>query len=104
MDINDFQLPPPKEWGKFEDLCLTLYREQWGDPDAQKNGRRGQAQHGVDISGRPQATPGEVHGVQCKGKDNNLGAVVTKIELEEEELCWKMGDAVIRRRSDLACR
>jgi tetratricopeptide (TPR) repeat protein len=84
MDINDFQLPPPKEWGKFEDLCLTLYREQWGDPDAQKNGRRGQAQHGVDISGRPQATPGEVHGVQCKGKDNNLGAVVTKIELEEE--------------------
>ena len=25
-------------------------------------------------------------------------------ELLDEELCWKMGDAVIRRRSDLACR
>lgn len=84
MDINDFQLPPPTEWGKFEDLCLTVFREEWGDPNAQKNGRRGQAQYGVDISGYPRASPGEVHGVQCKGKDTLLSAVVTKSELEEE--------------------
>ncbi len=84
MDINDVQFLPPTSWEKFEDLCLDIFREQWRDPYAQKNGRRGQAQHGTDIWGTPQNTGGQIHGVQCKGKDTALGAAVTEVELEAE--------------------
>ena len=47
------QLNPPANWNDFEDLCHKLWRSIWGDPNTQKHGRRGQAQHGVDIYGKP---------------------------------------------------
>lgn len=48
-----------------------------------KNGRSGQKQHGVDISGRP--NEGESWaGVQCKGKDNYASKEITKKELLDE--------------------
>src|SRR5262245_35160424 len=41
--------PPPGDDVAFESLCLDLWREIWGpDSGAQKNGRRGQPQAGVD--------------------------------------------------------
>jgi cellulose synthase operon protein C len=84
MGINDFQIPPPKNWEKFEDLCLDIFREQWGDLYATKNGRKGQAQHGTDIYGSPKQYQGQIHGVQCKGKDILYGGIVTEKELESE--------------------
>jgi hypothetical protein len=77
------QVPPPKNWQDFESLCWDLWRTIWNDPNAIKNGRSGQVQHGVDISGWPFPHSTWV-GIQCKGKDNYADQIVTKEELEDE--------------------
>ncbi len=46
-------LPPPRDGQPFEDLCRDLWAELWRDPNAQKHGRSGQKQHGVDVFGQP---------------------------------------------------
>ena len=74
MQFRAKQIAPPKEWGTFEDLCHALFKHQWQDPLAQKHGRRGQAQQGVDIFGSPNGDRLTVWGVQCKGKDSNYGS------------------------------
>ncbi|MCB1526953.1 MAG: hypothetical protein KDJ45_04530 [Hyphomicrobiaceae bacterium] len=84
MDFNDKQILPPKNWQTFEDLCLELFRREWADRTATKNGRSGQPQHGTDISGRPRSAAGKWHGVQCKGKDAAYGAELTEKEIIEE--------------------
>lgn len=73
MQFRAKQIAPPKEWGTFEDLCHALFKRVWQDPLAQKNGRRGQTQHGVDVFGSPNGD-GQFRGVQCKGKDSNYGS------------------------------
>lgn len=55
----------------------------WSDPNAQKNGRVGQNQHGVDVYGIS-AFDGKLHGVQCKGKNANYGAQLTEAEIKDE--------------------
>ena len=82
MTFESFQHPPPAFWEEFEDLCHTLYAEIWKDPTAQKNGRRGEVQHGVDIWGR--LPNGDWVAVQCKGKDNYADKAVTAAELRRE--------------------
>lgn len=82
-NLSNYQYPPPKNWQDFESLCRDLWKEIWDDPNVQKNGRSGQEQHGVDVFGQPQQGKLWV-GVQCKGKDNNLGKTVTETELLEE--------------------
>lgn len=74
MQFRAKQIAPPKEWGTFEDLCHALFKRVWQDPLAQKNGRRGQAQHGVDVFGSPNGDRLSYRGVQCKGKDRNYGS------------------------------
>lgn len=74
MQFRAKQIAPPKEWGTFEDLCHTLFKRVWQDPLAQKNGRRGQAQHGVDVFGSPNGDRRFYRGVQCKGMDSNYGS------------------------------
>jgi hypothetical protein len=71
MQFRAKQIAPPKEWETFEDLCHALFKRAWQDPLAQKNGRRGQAQHGVDVFGSPNGDRRSYRGVQCKGKDSN---------------------------------
>ena len=72
---------PPNDPTAFESLCLDLWKDVWHDSGAQKNGRRGQNQDGVDIFGRED---GHLVGVQCKQKDGRLWAKVTLAELEAE--------------------
>jgi hypothetical protein len=84
MNFNERQIPPPKYWQQFEDLCLSIFRNVWQDPTAQKNGRSGQQQHGTDVWGKAIYAGGLYHGVQCKGKDIGLGAAVTQNELLAE--------------------
>ncbi len=74
MQFRAKQIAPSKEWGTFEDLCHALFKWVWQDPLAQKNGRRGQAQHGVDIFGSQNGDRRFYWGVQCKGKDSNYGS------------------------------
>jgi hypothetical protein len=72
---------PPNDPTAFESLCLDLWRAIWEDPNAQKNGRSGQPQAGVDVFGQHQ---GKWAGVQCKQKDGLLWSKVTVKELEAE--------------------
>src|SRR4051794_18213633 len=81
MSADSEMLLPPNNPAEFESLCLEVWREIWHDPDAQKNGRNGQPQAGVDIQGRDR---GRWSGVQCKQKDNLLWIEVTVAELEVE--------------------
>lgn len=71
MQFRAKQIAPPKEWETFEDLCHALFKRVWQDPFTQKNGRRGQAQRGVDVFGSPNGARLSYAGVQCKGKDSN---------------------------------
>ncbi|ABC90793.1 hypothetical protein RHE_CH02008 [Rhizobium etli CFN 42] len=84
MDFIDKQIAPPKSWEKFEELTRALFGKIWLDPVAQKNGRTGQKQHGVDVYGSPPDRPGAFRGVQCKGKEGNYGAKATIDEFDAE--------------------
>jgi len=84
MDFQEKQILPPKSWELFEELCLVLFRAIWQDPAAQKNGRRGQSQHGVDIFGEPGKIGNVFHGIQCKGKDAGYGSILTTDEIDRE--------------------
>jgi hypothetical protein len=84
MEFRDKQIVPPKSWSTFEDLCHMLFRAEWGDIYAQKNGRAGQPQHGVDVYGSPNASPEKLHGIQCKGKDQAYGHKATEQEFRAE--------------------
>lgn len=78
------QIAPPKDWITFENLCHALFKKVWKDPYAQKNGRGGQAQCGVDIFGYLNGDGQSLHGVQCKGKDAHYGSKATRSEIETE--------------------
>lgn len=84
MQFRAKQIAPPKEWGTFEDLCHALFKRVWDDPIAQKNGRRGQAQTGVDVFGSPDGSRSSYFGVQCKGKDSNYGSTAEWAEVLAE--------------------
>src|SRR5437588_8975676 len=77
---------PPNDPTAFESLCLDLWKEIWNG-QAQKNGRTGQPQAGVDIFGQHQ---GKWVGVQCKQKDGLLRRRVTITELEQEVAAAKL--------------
>ena len=46
-------LPVPKSWDEFEDMCADLLKRLWRDPYVNRYGRSGQKQFGVDIYGKP---------------------------------------------------
>ena len=78
-DIEKF--PPPNDATAFESLCLDLWQDIWSY-SAQKNGRDGQPQAGVDIYGQDEA--GDWIGIQCKQRDYLLWSKVTVGELDKE--------------------
>jgi hypothetical protein len=84
MEFRAKQIAPPKSWERFEDLCHALFKKVWTDPIAQKEGRRGQPQYGVDIVGSPNSERGRFYGVQCKGKDANYGSSASWDEILAE--------------------
>jgi hypothetical protein len=73
------QIAPLKSWDEFEDLCLALFKKEWQNPMAQKHGRRGQAENGVDVFGQNQLDGGNamppltVTGVLCVATESNEG-------------------------------
>jgi len=82
LSFSTTQVPPPSDWQRFEHLCWLLWRAIWSDDNAQKNGRQGQPQNGVDVYG--QLTKGRWAGVQCKGKDIFQDRRITERELKRE--------------------
>lgn len=84
MRFRDKQIAPPSNWTTFEDLCHALFKKVWQDPLAQKNGRRGQPQCGVDVFGSRNGDRQSFCGVQCKGKDANYGSKAALSEITAE--------------------
>ena len=84
MNDREKQIPPPRSWGVFEDLCHQLFKAVWCDPLAQKVGRPGQAQQGVDIYGSPNGNYEIFQGVQCKAKEVQYGSDPSLAELQRE--------------------
>jgi hypothetical protein len=77
-------LPKPKSWDEFEDIVWEIYTRRWQDPHAQRYGRNGQAQKGVDIYGQ-QSGSNKYVAVQCKRDDKfNLTTITSEIAKVEE--------------------
>lgn len=70
--------PKPRSEDEFEDITVDFLRVRWKDPNAQRHGRRGQAQHGVDIVGHPPRLGGKPAGGQCKNTNSLALADVIK--------------------------
>lgn len=82
--IISTQIRKPENWQDFEKLCTKLWCEIWNCADSiKRNGRSGQAQHGVDIYGMPEGKDG-YYGIQCKGKNDYTQSVLTAEEIDEE--------------------
>jgi tetratricopeptide (TPR) repeat protein len=85
-NIAQTELYPPKSWDEFEDVVWDLYSRVWGDPKAERYGRTGQAQQGVDIYGRPSDLGGRYVGVQCKRyAEGRLTQTVVEKEIAKAE-------------------
>lgn len=82
-DLTARNHPAPTRWQEFEELCLDIWTVIWEDDTAQKNGRQGNPQKGVDVFGIPKGEE-QMQGVQCKGKTNYDKKTVTKTELDKE--------------------
>lgn len=76
-------MPKPVNWQDFESLCKKLWGAIWECDNIKKNGRAGQAQHGVDVYGIPK-DKSDYYGIQCKGKDDYTNAALTESEIDEE--------------------
>ena len=76
---SECQIPPPENEEKFEDLCLDLYRTEFGDK-TQKNGTQGQSQNGVDIF-----VPDQHIGIQCKKRKFNKKILESELKEEVEK-------------------
>lgn len=73
--------PKPRSEDEFEDIVVDFLRIRWQDPNAQRHGRRGQRQHGVDVVGRPAWLAGRTAGGQCKNTELlSLGEIVAEVE------------------------
>ena len=78
-------LPKPKSWDEFEDITWEIYKRKWQDNHAQRYGRSGQEQNGIDIYGRQNCSDKYI-GVQCKRyKDKKLTQEIIKAEIVKAE-------------------
>lgn len=79
-------LPRPRSWDEFEDICVDVLRRTWEDPYIVRNGKSGQNQYGVDCYGLPRhlggASANRYAGAQCKETDE-LTIEVVKEEVEK---------------------
>ncbi|WLS81168.1 hypothetical protein Q3V30_22190 (plasmid) [Erwinia pyri] len=67
MSGIEVEIAPPANWQDFERLTLDYAKKLWKDEYAQRHGRQGQAQAGVDIYGTNNISHESI-GIQCKKK------------------------------------
>lgn len=76
-------LPTPKSWDEFEDICLSAIKIKFDNVNFNRYGRSGQKQNGVDIVGIDSF--GRLIGVQCKNTLNSLTEKLIVKEISEAE-------------------
>jgi hypothetical protein len=73
--------PKPRSEDEFEDIVVDFLRIRWKDPNAQRHGRRGQRQHGVDVVGHPGWLKGGTACGQCKNTETlSLADIIAEVE------------------------
>src|SRR6185437_3483179 len=81
--VHSMKIPIPKDWQEFESLVRDAMILRWNSPNLQKNGRTGQAQHGVDVWGPDEI--GRRVGIQCKRYSTPLTLTDVEEEVAEAE-------------------
>jgi hypothetical protein len=85
-NIPQSELPKPKSWDEFEDIVWDLYVRLWQEPHADRYGRTGQRQDGVDIVGRPHHLGHRYAGIQCKRyTEGTLSQTIVEREVANAE-------------------
>jgi hypothetical protein len=79
---SDF--PRPTNDDEFEDIVCDVCKIEWEDPNAQRYGRSGQEQHGVDVYGKPLDLGGAYKGAQVKLRAGTKGNRLSKTEIQDE--------------------
>lgn len=74
--------PPLTDFNEFQSLTSDLCALEWEDPETKQFGRTGQAQHGIDVYGKPTDAEGKYRGAQCKLRTR--GDQLTESEIEKE--------------------
>lgn len=75
------ELPVPESWEEFETIVADVMKREWSDPYVTRNGRQGQRQDGVDISGNPAYLDGGTSGIQCKNtSDVDIDLIESEVE------------------------
>ena len=77
------QIPKPRDEQTFERCNEVLWRCILSDETVQLHGRRGQEQHGVDLTGLRDDLPERIVGVQCKLKSEGQRPL-TEAEVRDE--------------------
>ncbi|MBU6197757.1 MAG: hypothetical protein KGO93_09360 [Cyanobacteria bacterium REEB446] len=78
MKPSQYQLPKFKNESDFETFCLDLFKAVFKDSSGDKYGRKGQAQHGIDLY-FPQAKKV----IQCKVRSDKLTLAEVKEDIEK---------------------
>ena len=77
--IATSNVPPPRSWDEFEDICLSAAKLRWRSEGFYRHGRQGQRQEGVDIWGHD---PQRQHiGIQCKNTIAGVSEATVKAEI-----------------------
>ena len=84
--MKDARLIPIKYDVDFETLCCDIAKEKYGDYEAQKYGRRGQKQWGVDIVASDRKNKNEKVVIQCKYKSTPLNFSGSQANKERKEV------------------
>ena len=79
------QIPKPSDEQAFERCNEILWRCVLGDHTVQLHGRRGQEQHGVDLTGLRDGQPESIVGVQCKLKSEGQRLTEAEVRAEVEK-------------------
>lgn len=81
MKPSQYELPKFKNESDFETFCLDLFKAVFEDSSGKKYGRKGQAQHGIDLyfADFPQAKKA----VQCKVRSDKLTLADIQEDLEK---------------------
>ena len=79
------QIPKPSDEQTFERCNEILWRCILRDDTVQLHGRRGQEQHGVDLTGLRDDQPERIVGVQCKLKSEGQRLTEAEVRAEVEK-------------------
>jgi hypothetical protein len=96
--IQFMDLPEPKNWQEFETIVRDAMMQRWKSSTLQMNGRPGQKQQGIDISGPDDI--GRPIGIQCKKYDTLKIKTVTDEIKNAEDFKGKLTTLFVATTAD----